>query len=163
MRQRDFEIISREQFDKLFSDFDTKYDELKLPKRATAKSAGYDAYSPFDIQLKPSEEITIPTGIKAYMLDDEVVFVLPRSGHGFKYYIRLANTQGVIDSDYYNNIDNEGNINIKIRNEGNKDFSIKKGEAFCQFIFQKYLLADGDDFVGNERVGGIGSTNEKPN
>lgn len=160
MKQRGFEKISREQFDKDFINIGITYEELKLPKRATAKSAGYDCYSPCDIYLKPNEEINLPTGIKSYMLDDEVLLAFPRSGHGFKYYIRLANTQGVIDADFYNNEGNEGNIRVKIRNEGNKNFSIKKGDAFCQFIFQKYLLADGDDFTGDERKGGIGSTNK---
>lgn len=163
LKIRGFEIISKEQFDKDFYNADTQYQNLKPPKRATAKSAGYDVLLPFDIHLEPNDDIKIPTGIKAYMLDDEVLFALPRSGYGFKYYIRLANTEGVVDCDYYNNPDNEGHIWIKIRNEGDKVFSIKKGEAFCQFIFQKYLLADGDDFTGNSRTGGIGSTNEKKN
>lgn len=161
MKQRGFQVISREQFKKDFNNIFIDHEDLKLPKRATAKSAGYDVFSPFNINLFPNEEVKIATGIKAYMLDDEVLFALPRSGHGFKYYIRLANTQGVIDCDYFNNIDNEGHIWIKIRNEGDKAFSIDKGDAFCQLIFQKYLLADGDDFIGNTRVGGTGSTNEK--
>ncbi|HOA79659.1 MAG TPA: deoxyuridine 5'-triphosphate nucleotidohydrolase [Defluviitaleaceae bacterium] len=161
MRQRGFEVISEEMFNKLFYPFDVKYEELKLPKRATAKSAGYDVFTPIDIILEPNEEIKLPTGIKSYMLDDEVLFAAPRSGHGFKYYIRLANTLGVIDADYYNNSDNEGHIWVKIRNEGNKIFAVNKGEAICQLIFQKYLLVDGDTFEGNERIGGIGSTNER--
>ena len=159
MRQRGFEVISEDMFNKLFYPFDVKYEELKLPKRATAKSAGYDVFTPVDIQLEPNDEIKIPLGIKAFMLDDEVLLAYPRSSHGFKYYVRLANTIGVIDTDFYNNPDNEGNIWLKIRNEGNKSFSMKKGEAICQLIFQKYLLADGDDFVGDSRKGGIGSTN----
>ena len=163
MRQRGFEIISEKEFNKVFYPFDIKYNEIKLPKRATAKSAGYDCFVPFDIHLEPNEEIKIPTGIKSYMLDDEVLLAHTRSGYGFKYYIRLANIVGIIDSDYYNNPNNEGHIWVKIRNEGNKNFSIKKGEAFCQFIFQKYLLADGDDFTGKKRSGGIGSTNTDRN
>lgn len=161
MRQRGFEKISKQQFDKDFNNMNTKYEDIQLPKRATAKSAGYDVYAPFYITLEPNEDITVPTGIKSYMLDDEVLFALPRSGHGFKYYIRLANVQGVIDADYYNNLGNEGHIFIKIRNEGNKIFSVKKGEAFCQFIFQKYLLADDDSFTGKQRQGGIGSTDNR--
>ena len=160
MRQRGFEVISEEMFNKLFYPFDVKYEELKLPKRATAKSAGYDIFTPIDIQLEPNDEIKIPLGIKAFMLDDEVLLAYPRSSHGFKYYVRLANTIGVIDADFYNNPDNEGNIWLKIRNEGNNNFFVKKGEAICQLIFQKYLLADGDDFIGDSRKGGIGSTNK---
>ncbi|MCF8009453.1 MAG: hypothetical protein K9K32_06775, partial [Halanaerobiales bacterium] len=107
----------------------------------------------------PGSEIKIPTGIKAYMQPDEVLFAYPRSSLGFKYYCRLANTIGVIDADYYNNEDNEGHIWIKIRNEGDKQMKIKCGEAICQVIFQKYLLVDGDSFEGERRKGGIGSTN----
>lgn len=160
VRQRGFEEISKKQFGKDFDGLDVNYSDIQLPKRGTAKSAGYDVFAPFHIILRPGEDIKFPTGIKAYMLDDEVLFALPRSGQGFKYYIRLANTEGVIDSDYYNNADNEGHMWVKIRNEGNKIFDIEKGTAIAQFIFQKYLLADGDSFKGEERIGGFGSTDK---
>ena len=159
---RGFEKISKEQF---INDFErmaqvVNYYDLKLPKRATKHSAGYDVFSPISFTLKPNEDIKIPTGFKVYMLEDEWIGFLPRSGHGFKYYIRLANTEGVGDSDYYNNVDNEGHYYIKIRNEGTENFSVKTGEAIAQAIFHKYLLVDGDDFTGDERVGGFGSTNK---
>ena len=164
-RLRGFERISYEQFKKDFEITDDVfgkdwYELIKKPCRATALSAGYDCYATTNIILQPGEEIKVGTAIKSYMLPDEVLFAYPRSGHGFKYYIRLANTVGVLDSDYYNNIDNEGHIWIKIRNEGNKTMVIKEGEAFCQLIFQKYLLADGDDFEGKKRDGGLGSTDK---
>lgn len=153
---RGFEIISKAQFNK---DFDNTMDvEIKMPIRATKKSAGYDFFAPFDIYLKPNEDIKIPTGIRSYMQDGEVLIAVPRSGLGFKYYARLANTLGVIDSDYYYS-DNEGHIFIKLRNEGNKELYIKKGDAFCQMIFMPFLLADGDSFNnGKTRNGGFGST-----
>lgn len=160
-RVRGFEAISNEQWDKDFSEIQDKMYEaikVKLPKRATAKSAGHDIFAPFDFELKPMEDIKIPTGLKAYMLDDEVLKFHPRSGLGFKYYLRLANETAVVDCDYYNNPNNEGHIFIKLRNEGDKIVSIKQGEAFCQAIFEKYLLTDGDSFIGEERVGGFGST-----
>lgn len=156
---RGFQRVSNQQLQKSYRGLATAQD-IKEPKRATALSAGYDIYTPVDILLKPNQSIVIPTGLKAHMLDDEVLSILPRSGQGFKFFIRLANTHGVIDADYYNNADNEGHINVKIRNEGDKTFAIKKGEAFCQAIFQKYLLVDGDDFTGNERIGGTGSTSK---
>lgn len=156
---RGFEKISNSQFEKDFKGLDIDYDEIQLPKRGTAKSAGYDVFTPINIRLQPQEDIKIPTGIKAYMLNDEVLFALPRSGQGFKYYIRLANTEGVIDADYIN-ADNEGHIWVKIRNEGNKVFEIKKGTAIAQLIFQKYLLIDGDSFTGENRTGGFGSTDK---
>lgn len=83
----------------------------------------------------------------------------PRSGLGFKFYCRLANTVGVIDSDYYNNPKNEGHMFVKIRNEGTKIMEIKQGEGMCQMIFMPFLLVDGDSFDnGEERKGGFGST-----
>lgn len=156
---RGFEKISIKQFNQDFEiKLNVNYDtDVKLPSRATAKSAGYDCFTPIDIDLQPDEEIKIPTGIRAYMLDDEVLKVYPRSGHGFKFYVRLANTVGIIDADYYES-DNEGHIWVKLRNEGDKPLHIDKGTGMCQLIFHKYLLADGDDFTGEKRNGGFGST-----
>ena len=153
---RGFEIISKEQYNK---DFDKNMEIIiKLPKRSTKESAGYDVFAPFDIYLKPNEEIKIPTGLKAHMKCGEVLLVFPRSGLGLKYYSRLANTIGVIDSDYINS-DNEGHILVKLRNEGDKELFIKQGEAFCQMIFMPFLLVDNDNFEnGNNRNGGFGST-----
>lgn len=166
-RKRGFEKVSQEQFEAslhgtTYEEEDSfLYDELKLPRRGTKHSAGYDIFSPFEFTLEPNETILIPTGIKAYMQFDEMVCGYPRSSKGFKFFMRLANTVAIGDSDYYDNIKNEGHYFIKIRNEGNKTMKIEKGEAFAQFIFQKYLLADDDNFEdGEDRVGGIGSTSE---
>lgn len=160
-RERGFEKISLSTWKSFYKeeDFLETYEDIKIPKRATSKSAGYDFFSPLSFVLMPTQEIKISTGIKAYMMDDEKLMIYPRSGLGFKYYLRLANTCGVVDSDYFNNVANEGNIFIKVRNEGSEKLIVQKGEGFAQGIFEKYLLADGDEFAtGNERVGGIGST-----
>jgi len=164
-RERGFEKISREQWDKDYAPHSNPnvrtfltYDEVQLPKRATSHSAGYDVFSPVGFVLKPNESINIPTCFKAYMREDEKLVFHPRSGLGFKYFIRLANTTGVGDSDYYNNEGNEGHYWVKIRNEGDKEVVIECGDAIAQCIFEKYLLADGDDFTGEKRVGGFGST-----
>lgn len=156
---RGFEFISKKQFNK---DFGTISDiNLKLPKRSTKESAGYDIFAPFDIILEPNEEIKIPTGLNAHMKKGETLFIFPRSGLGFKYYTKLANTIGIIDSDYVNS-DNEGHIWVKIRNEGNMSLFVKQGEAFCQAIFMPFLLVDGDNFdEGENRNGGFGSTTNK--
>lgn len=159
MKTRGFEFISTEQG---LKDFGAKCAEelhLQLPKRGTKASAGYDIFAPFDIELQPNEEINIPTGLKAYMQLGEVLMAFPRSGLGFKYYCRLANTVGIIDQDYYNNLKNEGHMFVKIRNEGDKVLTIKKGDGMCQMIFMPFLLADGDSFDnGDDRSGGFGST-----
>ena len=159
-KYRGFEFVSTEQLEKDFGE-DRNETVMKLPKRATKGSAGYDCYAPVDIYLGPGNDIKIPTGIKSYMRNGEMLMAVPRSGLGFKYYCRLANTIGIIDKDYYDNPDNEGHIFVKLRNEGNEPIIIKHGEAMCQFIFTPFLLADNDDFTnGNDRIGGFGSTDD---
>lgn len=135
--------------------------KIKLPKRGTKHSAGYDFFAPYDITLNPYDSVKIPTGIRAYMKKDEVLKIHLRSSIGFNNNVILANTVGIVDSDYYNS-KNEGHIWVKLRNNSNKKIVIIQGTAFCQGVFQKYLLADGDDFdSGETRNGGIGSTNSK--
>lgn len=153
---RGFEKVSIETWDK-FNSINVEYEKLILPKRATKNAAGYDFFTSTEITLAPNEEIKFPTGIKIYMLEDEDFTIMPRSGLGFKYYCRLANTLGLIDSDYFNNVDNEGHCWVKLRNEGNIPMTIKSGEAYCQGVFRKHLLAD-EDNVKTERIGGLGST-----
>lgn len=156
-----FEFVSKEQY---LKDFEFKedacevYSKLKKPHRATAMSAGYDFYSPFDFHLEPGMTIKIPTGIRVKMPEDYVLMIYPRSGLGFKYRLQLNNTVGVIDSDYYNAL-NEGHIMIKITNDSNegKALDIKAGEGFAQGIFMQYGIVEDDD-AKDIRVGGFGST-----
>jgi dUTP pyrophosphatase len=158
-RLRGFEFVSMDQGLKDFDEKSILDCELKLPKRGTSKSAGYDIFAPYNITLQPNEEINVPTGLKAYMQDGEVLMAFPRSGLGFKYYCRLANTVGVIDGDYYNNPKNEGHMFVKLRNEGNKEMIIEQGDGMCQMLFMPFLLTDGDSFnEGETRQGGFGST-----
>ena len=157
---RKFEKISFEQFKEDIADDKELYESYSLPKRGTKYAAGYDIFSLTDFTLHPGETIKIATGVKADMMDDEVLFILVRSSMGFKYNIRLCNQVGVVDKDYYNNEGNEGHIFIKIKNEGEKDFVVNKGDAIGQGIFMKYLMTDDDD-SNTVRVGGIGSTNKE--
>ena len=144
-----FYKVSKEQFGR------EEYESIILPRRATAGSAGFDFYSPYDFALEPGEEIIIDTGIRARIDAGWVLVILPRSGSGFKYGVRLANTAGVIDSDYFN-ADNEGHIKIKLVG-GSKAFNVKAGDAFAQGIFLPYGITEDDDCV-EERHGGFGST-----
>ena len=134
------------------------YDLIKLPKRATKGSAGYDFYSPIGFTLKPGETIKIPTGIRASMREDYVLAVFPRSGLGFKFRLQLNNTVGIIDSDYYYS-DNEGHIFIKLTNDSNegKIMELEKGSGFAQGIFLPFGITE-DDEVTEIRNGGFGST-----
>lgn len=134
------------------------YESIKLPKRATAGSAGYDFYAPFDIKLAPGETIKVPTGIRVWIEDGWVLKIYPRSGLGFKFRLQLNNTVGIIDSDYYNS-DNEGHIFIKITNDSNegKTVEIPAGSGFAQGIFIEYGITV-DDEADGVRNGGFGST-----
>ena len=155
---RYFEKISFDEFSKDICEDRNLYDEYMLPTRATKSSCGYDFYAIEDMILHPGEIKKIPTGYKAKFKEDEMLMLVVRSSMGFKYNVRMCNQLGIIDSDYYNNSDNEGHMWVALQNEGNKDYEIKKGTAYCQGIFVKYLTC-GDE-VDTEREAGIGSTNK---
>lgn len=135
-----------------------EYSQIKLPKRATKGSAGYDFFSPFDFTLAPGEGITVPTGIRVRIDDGWALFIYPRSSLGFKYRLQLDNTVGVIDGDYYYS-DNEGHIFIRMTNDAKSDkvLDIKKGDAFAQGVFMPYAITY-DDCEEAVRNGGVGST-----
>ncbi len=156
---RKFEKISFDQFKTSICDDKNLYNEYILPKRSTKYSAGYDFFAINDFVLKPGEIIKIPTGYKVAMEQDEMLMIVVRSGMGFKYNIRMCNQVGITDSDYYNNENNEGHVYVALQNQGDKDYVIKKGDAYAQGIFTKYLITD-DDKAEGKRSGGIGSTDK---
>jgi len=145
--RRGFEKVSRERFLKNFSR--ELYEKLELPKRETQGAAGYDFYLLEDLSLAPGEVKKVATGVKAKMPLDEVLFLIVRSSVGFKYNVRLVNQVGVIDADYYDNPDNEGEIFYKVQNEGEEVREFKAGESLVQGIFLKYLTVD-EDFETKE-------------
>ena len=150
MKIRGFEVV-KEYIDK----------GINLPIRKTKNSAAYDIEAAEDIVLpsfkKGMKPTLIPTGLKAYMQNDEVLLIVPRSSGPKKQGISFPHNVGVVDSDYYNNSDNEGHIFIQCINLKDKDVVIKKGETIGQAIFQKYLIVDNDQADGI-RSGGFGST-----
>lgn len=158
--KRYYEKISFDQFKKDIVDDINLYNEYELPKRSTRHSAGYDIRVISDIAIAPGETVMIPTGIKVSMYDDEVMYVVIRSSMGFKNKLNLANQMGVIDSDYYNNKNNEGHVFVPIRNNGNETYTIKKGEHFAQGIFSKFLIVENEEMITSSRNGGFGSTNK---
>ena len=132
---------------------------LKLPSRKTKYSAGYDFMCPFTTKIAPGEEAKIYTRVKAFMLPDEYLELHIRSSMAIKQGLRLKNCIGIIDSDYYDNPDNEGEIIAVIENTGKNTVTIEAGANFIQGIFCKYLIASDDkDTVDGNRTGGIGST-----
>ena len=115
---------------------------------------------PYDIEIKPDEVVKIPTGIKVIMEEDDFLGLYIRSSLGFKYNLRLCNQVGIIDADYYNNIDNEGHMFVKLKNEGDKTIYLNKNDRYVQGIFQKYYIIDDEEEIIECRVGGLGSTNK---
>lgn len=137
------------------------YEEIRLPRRATAGSAGYDFFAPVNFVLVPGEMVKIPTGIRVEMEENWVLKCYPRSGLGFKFRLQLNNTVGIIDSDYFHS-DNEGHIFVKLTNDTkeNRTLCVEKGTGFMQGIFVEYGITVDDD-VTEVRNGGLGSTTAK--
>ncbi|WP_034551648.1 dUTP diphosphatase [Carnobacterium funditum] len=173
-KQRGFEIV-------------TAYQEkdVKMPIRATNYAAGYDFEAAEDclvpsiwkVLLKNKQPLNnkndfslaeenrkylqstlVPTGIKAYMEEDEFLQLANRSSNPIKNQLVLPNGIGVIDSDYYNNASNEGQIYFQFINYGIKDHVIKKGDRIGQGIFLPFLKADNERTTGENRLGGFGSS-----
>lgn len=134
--------------------------EIILPSRGSVNSAGYDISIPVDIKILPNEYVLVWTDIKVSMNEDNVFKIYPRSSIGIKYNVILCNTVGIIDSDYFSNEKNDGNIGLCLYNYGNDVVNFKAGEKICQGIFQEYYITL-DDNCDKVRVGGIGSTNEQ--
>ncbi|WP_262315043.1 dCTP deaminase/dUTPase family protein [Lacticaseibacillus parakribbianus] len=177
MHTRGFEIVSE------FADAG-----VKLPERQTQNAAGYDFFAREDFVLKSVwrydfirlfrliknehpltdsdfkragkilKPLLVPTGVKAYMQPNEVLILANRSSNPLKRGLIIPNGIGVIDADYYNNDNNEGEIFIQMVNLSPKDVVIQQGERIGQGIFMPYLLADGDLGNTNTRTGGFGST-----
>ena len=162
-----FEKISYEQWSKDWGG-DTPtvrkmYDGIKLPKHGTKQSMGADFFAPYHITILPKSYHIVPTGIRWVVdVDGEVpvgLIIAPRSGLGFKYGLRLANTVGVIDADFQF-ADNEGHIMIKLYNPSDKQIDINIGDGLAQGIIVPYYICDGAD-SDEQRVGGFGSTTNK--
>lgn len=139
--------------------------DIHLPVRKTAHSAGYDVEAAEDITIPkfvPGIKPTlIPTGLKAYCQEDECYLLLNRSSGPKKGFL-MANSVGLIDSDYYENPDNDGHFYFAYFNCSDHDIEVKKGDIIGQVVFQKYLVVDNDSAEG-VRTGGFGSTDKKGN
>ena len=134
------------------------FDNIAIPKRATAGSAGYDIISPVSFTLEPGEGVKIPTGLRIKMEPGWMLLVLPKSGLGFRYRLQLDNTMGLIDSDYYGAA-NEGHIIVAVTNDSRsgKTLTVEAGKAFVQAVLVPYGITE-DDCAEGIRQGGFGST-----
>ena len=154
---RRFELVTKEEFVKRI---DIKYyNNIKIPERKTQQSAGYDFSICKGEIIKKGETRVFATGIKASMEKDDFLAIFVRSSLGIKKDLMLANNVGIIDSDYYNNPDNEGHIMIALKNVGDNDVELKDGERVAQDIFLKYEVVDNERQIKAKRLGGVGSTN----
>lgn len=165
---RGFELVSKKAVEKLYEEKVGDDSTIVMiapgiiPVCKTEKSAAYDLCIPevCKVVIKAGETVKVYSNVKAYMQDDEFLFIDIRSSIGIKKHLMIANTIGVIDSDYYNNQDNEGNICLSLYNYGTTDVTLMPGDAVCQGIFMKKLLADTGNST-NKRTGGIGSTSKE--
>ncbi len=152
MGKRGFEIVE-----------EYKDKGINLPVRKTKFSAGYDVEAAEDVIIPAykfgTKPTLIPTGLKAYCAEDEYYMLVNRSSGPKKGFI-MANSIGIVDSDYYNNESNEGHFYFQYFNFSDKDLEVKKGDVIGQVIFQKYLTVD-DDKAEGVRAGGFGSTDSK--
>lgn len=152
-----FEKISPLQYEKdAGKEHAEGYYGIILPRRATAHSAGYDFFAPYDVFLPAGGSAVVKTGVRAFMKEGWVLMIYPRSGLGFKLGIRLANTVGVIDGDYCFS-DNEGHIMIKLVNPSDSSVTLSAGTAIAQGVFTPYGITEDDEVVA-QRNGGFGST-----
>ncbi|MFZ2589463.1 dUTP diphosphatase [Paucilactobacillus nenjiangensis] len=161
---------------------------INLPKRQTRQAAGYDFESSEDfvlpsiwklkfvkiikgllhnIELSDDDyldannalkPVLVPTGIKAYMPENEFLMLVNRSSGPLKRRLILPNGVGIVDADYFDNEGNEGEIFFQLINYGVKDLVIKKGERIGQGIFMPFLTADDEEQPQSDRTGGFGST-----
>lgn len=173
-----FEKITREQWVKdvinsyqleyltegHFEKINKLYDGIKLPKRATKYSAGYDFYVNGDVVIPWGDSYIIPTGIR-WVCDKEedknkALQIYPRSGIGFRTGVRLMNTVGIIDADYWEG-NNEGHIMLKLYNPMNSHLHVKDGDAIVQGVITEYHTCDDEEEIVEKRTGGMGSTDKE--
>lgn len=134
------------------------FHDIKLPARADKRSAGYDFFLPKDVNLYPGKKTLVFLDVKAYMQDDEVLKIYPRSSLGIKSGMMLGNTVGIVDASYYGNEGNDGNIGLSLLNTSGVTIQLQAGDRIAQGVFQKYLVADNDLVLSDERIGGFGSS-----
>lgn len=131
---------------------------MKLPSRSTTGSAGYDFYAPYPFVIAPGQTIVVKTWVKAKMPNNIFLKITDRSSWNLKKKVFITGS-GIIDSDYYGNEHNDGDILVQFTNRGTEPFQVNPGERMAQGIFIPFCVTDDDD-VNAKRVGGVGSTGD---
>lgn len=133
--------------------------DAKLPTRGTDKSAGLDFYATETVTIEPNESVVVGTGVALAIPENSVLLLVGRSGLGFKKGLRLANSVGVIDSDY------RGEIMAKVHNDSKEAHTIEKGTRFAQGVLVPFLLSEIEEVTNLPTTargeGGFGHTGEK--
>ena len=153
---------------------------IKIPSYAHETDAGMDIYSPSEYTIGPGETVIIPTGIKVAIPEGYALLIQPRSGQSVKTKLRVANTPGLIDSGYRDEIgvivenieppfkdidyefDDNGEIHIKSILHG-QSYTIAEGQRFAQMRLVKvpkanFVQVSSVSEVGEDRGGGFGSS-----
>lgn len=149
------------------------YNAIQLPRASTPYSAGFDFCSPLTIDVPTNQIIWIPTGIRWVVNHENVaeafgemvglqLQLYPRSGLSTKFGIRLANTVGIVDSDYSDS-DNEGHIILAMIRDMTSVFNppifrFPQGDRVAQGIVQPYIKNMKFTKADASRNGGFGST-----
>ena len=133
---------------------------IKMPVRATKHSVCYDFYSPINYTLSPNETKLVFTNVKAQFNADEGLILAVTSGMG-KRGVILANGIGIIESDYFSNESNDGNIGFLLHNIGSTPYEIHTGDKIGQGFFFKFLTVDNEEEITTTRTCGFGSTDKK--
>ena len=149
-----FEFVERV---KQLPNFGAEGSCTRLPERSTKKAAGYDFYNLEEVTIEPNEIKYVKTGVKATFPEDIALLLLNRSSNPKKKCLELANGVGLVDADYYNNPDNEGEIAFAFKNTKSEPVTLQPGEKLGQGMFVSYFTTI-DDNVEKERQGGFGST-----
>ena len=149
-----FEFVERA---KKLPNFGAEGSSFRLPERSTKNAAGYDFYNFEEVTIEPGEIKYVKTGVKAKFPDNIALLLLNRSSNPKKKGLELANGVGLVDADYYNNSDNEGEIAFAFKNTKTEPVTLQPGEKLGQGMFVSFFLSQ-DDSVENERTGGFGST-----
>ena len=149
-----FEFVERV---KQLPNFGAEGSCTRLPERSTKKAAGYDFYNLEEVTIEPNEIKYVKTGVKATFPEDIALLLLNRSSNPKKKGLELANGVGLDDADYYNNLDNEGEIAFAFKNIKSEPVTLQPGEKLGQGMFVSYFTTI-DDNVEKERQGGFGST-----
>lgn len=160
--------------------------DFPMPVRKTTNSAGYDFAVAEDTIVPPYKELVnqiyhsdaidlqtlanitkqknlrptlVPTGVKCKMEPNQYLSLTVRSSTPLKYWLILANGEGIIDADYYNSPDNEGLIFFQLINLTRVPIILHRGDVIGQGIIKTYDKIDEDTSTAS-REGGFGSTDE---